>query len=691
MIRSFSVFALSAVLAGAAAGGVAVNGSDIAAGAGDGWTYAAPVVSLAGPGPFVVSGADVAGGTVLRAEADCAVVASNLVLSASGTGTRARADGLALASSFASDGAGNAVACFSDGLWRRGGFAFDALRPADPATATGKTFLPGDGWEPTNVSWEPAATNSAVVAWTGERFVAARFRGGFLVSEDGAEWRPAAWNGTPDNLRAVARSGADGTLVAASTQGLWTSADGGLSWSQATNLYANAVVWADGLFVAAGELRGAATEGVYWSADGAHWTARGFSDFASNLSLLVAFGGGSGRFLAAGANGCRALRFEGETLADSAASAFSGSKFSVAAGGGRCVACFLADTGLRWSDDGLSWTRSDKKDGTFPSIIRRDGRFFAEGYDAAGAYAGLWTSEDGKSWTPVADGWEPGRPALDCGAHMVKLSVFGADNALAGGLYAPAVRVALGGSLDVSAQSASPAVLAAAGGRWAAAIGGGMDESAGAFVQRGATLFADGGYAAPDVGPGAGGQTGAGATILGGSLRPGGYGFFPAPSNGVEAVRCVVVDGFAPGAAVELANLPAGYGTDGIAADADGRVWLWLPAAADSFRFIAGGTLRRVAAGGGACPAETLPDPAVEAVSFAAGDGGALEVTLRVSSPVEAEALAPAFATDLSALASGGGETLAPSRVEQIADGEYALTFRLPDAGSSGFLVIRAK
>ena len=64
---------------------------------------------------------------------------------------------------------------------------------------------------------------------------------------------------------------------------------------------------------------------------------------------------------------------------------------------------------------------------------------------------------------------------------------------------------------------------------------------------------------------------------------------------------------------------------------------------------------------------------------------------LRVSSPVEAEALAPAYAADLSALSSGGGAALAPSNVEQVGEDEYELTFRLPTTAESGFLVIRAR
>lgn len=689
LVQTLLVSALAAT-AGGAAGAVSVNGTDISAGSGDGWTYEAPAVRLTGSGPYVVSGTDVTGKTVLCAEADCTVVASNLVLSAASTGLRFRGDGYYFADSVAEDGAGRSVAAFPEGLFHSS-VPTAVLAPDDPASAAGQSFTWSDVWRPSNVTWEESDTNSAAVVWAGERFVAATFRGGFLVSEDGAEWRTAKWDGHPVNLRAVARGGANGgTLVAASTQGLWTSCNGGLSWTQATNLYANAVVWSDGLFVAVGGDDPA--QAVYWSPDGANWHARRFSGQAGTLSVLVA--GGNGRFLAGSRSGWRALHLEnGEMVSDGTASV-SATKIAAAAGNGRYVASTLPyDTGLRVSANGVDWTRADKQDGTFVSIVWKDGRFLAEGVAKNDGlrYEGLWTSEDGASWTRVPDDFSRGLPALDCGEHAVSLSLAGTGNGFAGGLYAPAVRIAPGASLDVAAQGAAPAALQAFGNRYAAAFGGGLDEDAGSFVQRSATLIAAGGGFAPDVGPGRGGTAAAGATILGGSLLPAGGAIVPAPSNGVEAVRCVVVKGLAPGEAAQLANLPAYYGTDGIVADANGRVYLWLPAAAESFRFIAGGSLRRVAAGGGETVAETLPPPKVEDVSFAPATPGALEVTMRVFSPVEAEALAPAYATDLSTLSSGGGAALAPSRVEQIAEDEFELTFSLPAEAGSGFFVIRAK
>ena len=699
LVQTLLVSALAAT-AGGAAGAVSVNGTDISAGSGDGWT--AQIlnpdgdwyrhVHLTNSGPFVVSGTDVTGKTVLCAETDCTVVVSNLVLSNAGSGYRLHRDGIGLALAVATNGTGRSVAVFPDGLYHSSG-GIGTVFPDDPAAAyCSRVFTWSDVWDPSNVSWTPHETNSAAVVWTGERFVAARFRGGFMVSEDGDEWRAAQWDGHPVNLRAVARNPASGTLVAASTEGLWRSADGGLSWVQSTNLSSYAVVRSDGLFVAVGNSKGA-PQGVFWSGDdGATWRARYFSDQNGALYILVA--GGDGRFLAGGPSGWRALHLEnGEIVSDGTAS-MSASKFAVASdGGGSYVACAGEGTGLRESDDGLQWTRSGVTNSTFCSLVFRGEAFDAEGVTSDGRYTGeLLKERYDDFWHGRFDDCGQGRSALLCGTNAVKLVVSGTGNRLVGGPYVSGVSVQPGGTLELSAEDAGPAALEVRGGCYGSAIGGGwFDCSSGSFVQRSATLFARGGAGAPDIGPGPGSVPAGPVTILGGSLRPYGGWIDPAPSNGVEEVRCVVVKGLAPGEAAQLANLPADYGTDGVVADADGCVYLWLPEAAESFRFIAGGSLRRVAAGGGETVAETLPDPKVETAAFAPAEDGSMTVTLRVSSPVEAEALAPVYATDLSALAAGGGSRLAPSRVERVDDDEYEVSFNLPAASDSGFFVIQAK
>ena len=66
-------------------------------------------------------------------------------------------------------------------------------------------------------------------------------------------------------------------------------------------------------------------------------------------------------------------------------------------------------------------------------------------------------------------------------------------------------------------------------------------------------------------------------TITGGSVSTTSDKVVPAASNSTDRVSCVTVDGLPPNEAVAFDGLPNGYGTSGIYADADGKVYLWLP------------------------------------------------------------------------------------------------------------------
>src|SRR5574344_1269934 len=83
-------FALALALSARAEIGVTVNGADIAVASGTGWTYDGTSITLAGAGPYVISGGNIQGwetnAVTIRAAADCTVIASNLVIDVSGTG-----------------------------------------------------------------------------------------------------------------------------------------------------------------------------------------------------------------------------------------------------------------------------------------------------------------------------------------------------------------------------------------------------------------------------------------------------------------------------------------------------------------------------------------------------------------------------------------------------------------------------
>ncbi|MBQ5530958.1 MAG: hypothetical protein IIT98_03020, partial [Kiritimatiellae bacterium] len=66
--------------------------------------------------------------------------------------------------------------------------------------------------------------------------------------------------------------------------------------------------------------------------------------------------------------------------------------------------------------------------------------------------------------------------------------------------------------------------------------------------------------------------------ITGGSVKTTDAGAATVAVNASDAaLSCVEVPGLSPGAAVAFDGLPEDYGTDCIYADADGKVWLWLP------------------------------------------------------------------------------------------------------------------
>ena len=113
---------------------------------------------------------------------------------------------------------------------------------------------------------------------------------------------------------------------------------------------------------------------------------------------------------------------------------------------------------------------------------------------------------------------------------------------------------------------------------YSAAIGGGFGNGAyaPAYRQSGGTVVAYGSF--DDIGGGALRASSA-ATITGGSLHLAARDRIrPAPSNATERVWCVTVPDLKPDAAIaDVRGLPAGYGLNGLFADAAGKLYLWLP------------------------------------------------------------------------------------------------------------------
>ena len=200
-----------------------------------------------------------------------------------------------------------------------------------------------------------------------------------------------------------------------------------------------------------------------------------------------------------------------------------------------------------------------------------------------------------------------GRPGILCPAGRT-LAIAG-DGALTaiGGDYGAGIGGGDGESGGTIAIDGG--LVTALGGYGGAGIGGGNCGAAGAIAISGGTVAAQGGGLAADIGEGAltsGGET----TIAGGSVHALVDNAMPAPSNGTERVWCVTVTNLATNAAVaDLQGLPASYGTAGLVADADGKIYLWLPDG--DYAFAADGADYTATVDGANTVAELVP-PVIE-------------------------------------------------------------------------------
>ena len=131
-----------------------------------------------------------------------------------------------------------------------------------------------------------------------------------------------------------------------------------------------------------------------------------------------------------------------------------------------------------------------------------------------------------------------------------------------------------GGSVKITGGR----VIATSGSGGGACIGAGKNGTYGDVVISGGTVVASTDeYRTHAIGDGFGTDGFGKVTITGGSVHAAYAGVAPAPSNGTEAVSCVIVSNLAANAAVAFDGLPTYYGTSGIYADAAGKVYLWLP------------------------------------------------------------------------------------------------------------------
>ena len=111
---------------------------------------------------------------------------------------------------------------------------------------------------------------------------------------------------------------------------------------------------------------------------------------------------------------------------------------------------------------------------------------------------------------------------------------------------------------------------------YAAGIGGGHHGAGGTVTISGGIVFTRGKSGGADIGPGSGGSVSGANTFTGGSIRLANSTIAPAPSNGTVRVWCVTVPYLTPNAAATVNGLDP-YNVNGLAADENGKLYLWLP------------------------------------------------------------------------------------------------------------------
>ena len=151
-----------------------------------------------------------------------------------------------------------------------------------------------------------------------------------------------------------------------------------------------------------------------------------------------------------------------------------------------------------------------------------------------------------------------------------------------------------GGTVNISGGTVtvSGGTVTATGGLYGAGIGGGRDGNGGTVTISGGVVFTRGKDGGADIGPGSSGSVSGSNTFTGGSIRLANSTIAPAPSNGTVRVWCVTVPYLTPNAAATVNGLDP-YNVNGLAADENGKLYLWLPNNVYTFTTAAGtGTMR---------------------------------------------------------------------------------------------------
>ncbi len=284
-------------------------------------------------------------------------------------------------------------------------------------------------------------------------------------------------------------------------------------------------------------------------------------------------------------------------------------------------------------------------------------------------------------------------PFSIAGACEVEILLSGTNQLTSTGLGRPGLRVPAGAGCVIDALGEAGGCLSVSGGDFSSGMGGAYgDSGTGNIEVKGGTIVATmGQMGGSDIGGGALGGGGE-VVISGGSVNVT-TAIKNAPVNEQgAAVFCVTVPGLTPNTAVTVTGL-GDYGVDGLVADTDGQIYLWLPNGEKTF--TAGG--RKFAATvAGAAVTAVDQGPATEVVSptelvvtsFSIANGVArLEITTDLGMEDFAAWLSTEPSFEIDFRAELGGEIL---HAWELRSNRAILAVELPSDYPQGFLVVRA-
>jgi hypothetical protein len=552
--------------------GVSVNGVmlDSAGSSSNGWTYASPVLTLSGEGPFTIAGTNTSWKVVIAVPAGT-------------TNTVTLAD-LVLWEVYASQGAFvlETNACVT--LFLSGTSKLDSRNAGievPPGASLSITNAPGD--EAGALVVTARNGGAGIGGRSSSACGAVTISGGSITARGASHAAGIGGGGNGGDGGTVTISG--GTVTA--TTGTYGAGIGG-----GRNGDGGRITISGGTVTAKGGDYGAGIGGGE-SGSGGVVKISGGSVAATGGPSSAGIGGGSG------GDGGTVEVSGGDVHATGTYGAGIGGGYKGAGGdvilsGGNVTATgggSSAGIGGGGNGNGANVTISN---GTVTATGGENGAGIGSGNNASGGggvveiRGGTVTATGGKNGAGIGGGYRTDGGTVTIAGGIVT-ATGGQDAAgIGGGSGSTSSLGGVGGSVTISGGI----VTATGGCRYnntfsgGAGIGGGYKGGGAILTVSGGTVCATGAGGSADAGPGLNSAIRGTNRFTGGSIRLANTFPSPAPSNDTERVGCALTSGFAPGEAVEIAPFLSGsmpYGVNGIVADEDGIIYLWLPEGVHAF------------------------------------------------------------------------------------------------------------